>query len=85
MANTKAKYWWAVLYPESMIEDWEDKIAELVQLPFAYCVHNHCTDENGENRNVHVHLILVFPNTTTYNHALSVFQEIQSNCAICKR
>ena len=37
MAN--AKYWWAVLYQENMRSDWEDKISELVQIPFAYCKH----------------------------------------------
>ena len=38
MSGEKSKYWVGVLYPENMIEDWEDVIAEKVQLPFAYCV-----------------------------------------------
>lgn len=71
---TKARYWWAVLYQENMIEDWRDKIADEVQLPFAYCEHTKDTDTKSEHRKDHVHLILVFPNTTTYSHALNVFK-----------
>ena len=85
MGSQKAKYWWAVLYPESMLNDWENNISDLVQVPFSYCVHNKDLVEDSEERKTHVHLILVFPNTTTYNHALSVFQELQPNCGICKR
>lgn len=70
----KARYWWAVLYQESMIENWQDKIADEVQVPFAYCEHTKDIDTKSEYRKDHVHLILVFPNTTTYSHALNVFK-----------
>ena len=84
MAN--AKYWVAILYPENMVEDWQERISDLVQVPFSYCIHDKdCLEDSEEVRKVHVHLLLAFPNTTTYNHALSVFQELQSNCAICKK
>ena len=70
---TKARFWWAVLYPENMLSDWEDKIGDIVQLPFCYCVHDKSKDTQSEHRKTHIHLILAFPNTTTYKHALSVF------------
>lgn len=70
----KARYWWAVLYPENMVEGWESKIADLLQVPFAYCVHSADTDSKSEHRKDHIHLILVFPNTTTYKHALNIFK-----------
>lgn len=70
----KARYWWAVLYPENMIEDWEGRIDDLVQVPYAYCVHSKDTDEQSEHRKDHVHLILVFTNTTTRKHVMSVFR-----------
>lgn len=70
----KARYWVGVLYPENMITDWQDEIGDLLQLPFAYCVHNKDkTSKENEDRKEHVHLIIVFSNTTTYNHAMSVF------------
>lgn len=70
---TKARYWWSVLYPDSMTEDWQNRISDEIQLPYAYCIHNADIDSAGENRKEHVHLILAFTNTTTYKHALEVF------------
>lgn len=70
----KARYWWAVLYPENMRDDWEDVIGDLLQVPFAYCIHSKDTDTKSEHRKDHVHLIIAFRNTTTYSHALGVFR-----------
>lgn len=74
----KARYWWAVLYPENMIEDWEDLIAEKLQLPFAYCIHDddlekEFEDQTQQKRKTHVHIIIAFANTTTYKHVTSIF------------
>jgi len=69
----KARYWVGVLYPENMLPNWQEEIDDILQLPFAYCIHDKDTDSVAEDRKVHLHLIVVFPNTTTYNHALSVF------------
>lgn len=74
--SDKARYWNAVLYPENMISDWEDKIYDLLQLPFAYCVHDMDKDSKSEHRKDHVHMILVFPNTTTYNFAFKTFDKL---------
>lgn len=69
----KARYWSGVLYPENMIDDWEQEIGDIVQVPYAYCIHDADLTGKEEERKIHVHLILVFPNTTTYNHAMNVF------------
>lgn len=69
----KARYWWAVLYEENMLSNWEDILADTVQVPFAYAKHDKDTDSKSEHRKDHVHMILVFPNTTTYKHALNIF------------
>lgn len=77
----KNRYWVAVLYPENMIEDWEASIGDILQVPFSYCIHDHDllkdyeTDE-GEKRKIHVHIIVAFPNTTTYKHAMTTFQRL---------
>ena len=70
----KARYWTGVLWLENLDENWQDEIADLVQVPFAYCIHDKDVDEQNEGRKPHVHLILAFSNTTTYNHALQVFK-----------
>lgn len=82
----KARYWWAVLYPENMIEGWEDEIAQKIQLPYAYCIHDQDLDKAGDLRKKHVHLLVVFPNTTTYKNALSVFKELgEKACNTCEK
>lgn len=68
----KARFWTSVLYPENMREDWEIAIGDIVQYPYAYCIHTQDEDTKSEHRKDHVHLILAFPNTTTYKHVMSV-------------
>lgn len=77
MAINKARYWTAVLYPENMLDDWEEEVGDLVELPYAYCIHDaDSTSKKQEERKVHVHMILVFSNTTTQNHAFNVFNQL---------
>lgn len=80
MANdTKARYWVGVLYTENMLPDWQDTIGDVLQLPFAYCIHNkdHVI-ESEEHRPDHVHIIIAMPNTTTYKHAFSIYEELSA-------
>lgn len=74
----KARYWWGVLYPENMIEGWQDTIGEILQLPYCYVIHDDDLEKEFENqeqkkRKEHIHLIVCFGNTTTYNHAFKIF------------
>lgn len=73
-----ARFWVGVLYPENMREDWQEVLPDLVELPFAYCLHNADRDSKSEHRKDHVHLILAFHNTTTYNHAMTVFNRLSA-------
>ena len=74
----KSKYWVGVLYPDNMIDTWQDDIGDLLELPFAYCIHDKDFDDVEDKRKTHVHLIVAFPNTTTYNHAFSVFSKLNA-------
>jgi len=75
----KNKYWVGVLYPENMRPNWQNEIGDIVQLPYAYCLHNSDNDSQSEHRKDHIHLILVWPATTTYNHAMSVFNKLSAD------
>lgn len=74
----KARFWCGVLYPENMVDNWEDEIGDVLQLPYAYCLHNKDNDTKSEHRKDHVHIIVAFPNTTTYKHAMSVFGQLSA-------
>lgn len=82
---SKAKYWSAVLYPESMVDDWENKISDLLQVSYVYCIHDKDITGHNEDRKIHVHVVIAFNNTTTYKHALSLFQRLQPNCSFCEQ
>lgn len=74
----KARYWTAIMYPENMRDDWQENISELLQLPYAYCIHDKDLEkDNKSKRKVHVHIIIAFTNTTTENHALKVFKRLE--------
>lgn len=81
--KTKARYWTAVLYPENMRSDWEDTVGDIVGLPGSYSIHDkdmlatYQVKEDYE-RKVHVHMMLAFPNTTTYKRALQVFDSLSA-------
>lgn len=69
---SNAKFWTGICYPENMIPDWQDRCGDILQIPFAYCIHDKDLLKDGdETRKVHVHFELAFKNTTTYNHALN--------------
>ena len=82
--SAKARYWWAVCYPENMIEDWKNQIHDIVQLAGAYCVHDKdLLKDDDEQRKVHVHIMIAFHNTTTYKNALTTFQRLSAPGRIC--
>lgn len=74
---TKSRYWVGVLYNENMIDNWQTELGDILQLPFCYCVHDKDTIADGsEDKKIHTHLIIVFNNTTTYNHAFNIFNKL---------
>lgn len=73
MAQTKSRYWCAVLYQENMRSDWREWIEDGLQLPLAYCEHTMDKDCDSDHRKDHVHLILAWPGPTTYKNAMEVF------------
>ena len=87
-----SRYFLAVTYPENMIEGWEEECGDILGIPYAYCVHDkdHLAEykpkqkETKERmRKVHVHWILVFTNTTTYNHALTIINKLSIDGKRC--
>lgn len=72
----KAKYWSTIMYPENMVDDWQSKIDNLLQVPFCYIVHDKDLDNDDDARKVHVHLMIAFSNTTTRKHAQTVFNRL---------
>ena len=88
----KARYWCAVLYPENMLDNWQEVLGDKLGLPYCYCIHDKdslaeykakAEDEGHDSRKVHVHMIITFPNTTTYKTAYNTFQRLAKEGAKC--
>ena len=45
--ETKVKLWEGICYPENMRDDWQDEIDDILQVPFAYAVHDIDHDLDG--------------------------------------
>lgn len=76
--DLRAKYWVGIVWLRSMVEDWQEQIGDIVQLPFCYCIHDQDKDQADQERGKHAHLILCFPNTTTYSYAMKVYNRLSS-------
>lgn len=75
--STKARYWCGILYPENMIEDWQDKISYILQNPICYCIHDKDTiSDHVEDRKVHVHVINCYNGPTTYKKVMADFDKL---------
>lgn len=82
--NFKARHFQLVLYPDSMVDNWEEKLISDVQLPCCYCIHDKDYEEdNKTKRKTHVHIILVSNNTTTSKSIVDDINRILSkeNCS----
>lgn len=74
----KSRYWAAVLYPENMIPDWREKLPDLVEWPFAYCLHYKDKDLKSEHRKDHLHLMVAWSNTTTKKAAFELCDRLSA-------
>lgn len=67
MVNTKSRYWAFVLYPESAPDDWQDVLIQ-TGLPIIISpLHDKDKNADGSQKKAHYHVILIYPNTTTFN------------------
>lgn len=83
--TTKCKYWTSILYLDSLPSDWQVTISNILQIPFCYCIHDKDLTKDGDSRKPHVHIVLAFNNTTTYNHVLTTIQLVSPTTSIVKQ
>lgn len=68
MTNIKGRNWAFVMYPESMPNDWYERL-EQTGLPYAISpLHDKDIDPTGESKKPHYHVICQYANTTTYKN-----------------
>lgn len=79
--------WMAILYPENMIPNWENVIDDILQIPLCYCVHDkddHIDTKTGEViAKTHLHVFLVYPNTTTRRNIIKLCNKLSADGKVC--
>lgn len=76
--NDKYRMWMFVLYPESMVNDWQERLYDL-QVPICYIIHdkdNYLLDPDEKERKIHVHLWVVWNNTVWYGAILKILNKL---------
>ena len=67
MKRITGRSWAFVMYPESMPEDWKEKIQE-IGIPMAISpLHDKDINDTGEPKKAHYHVIIYYENPTTLN------------------
>ena len=82
--SEKARYWCGVCYTENMIDGWQDSIGDILQLPGEYTIHNRCFEKDGKTpRKEHVHVIVVYSNTTTQKNIITILNKLSKEGHKC--
>lgn len=76
--SLKSKYWVGILWVNSMIPDWRDRLDLVLQMPYVYCLHDKDLNYHGDLKAPHVHLMVAYANTTTERHIISIFNELSA-------
>lgn len=71
-----SRYWAFIVYPESIVENWETKLEEK---GLTYCIsplHDKDIDPTGETKKPHYHVLVEFPGPKRYKNVLEITEEI---------
>ena len=81
--ETKVKLWEGICYPENMREDWQEEIDDILQVPFAYAVHDIDHDQKSKQRKTHAHIIVVWGGNTTRKAIINVLNRLSAEGKKC--
>lgn len=76
--KTKARYWTAIIYPESMPDDWRD-ILDMQGTVYCCSLHNCDSKTDGTLKKEHWHVIFKFDGPTSYAVVETIVQLLGSN------
>ena len=82
-SETKVKLWEGICYPENMLEDWQEEIDDILQVPFAYAIHDIDHDQKSKQRKTHVHIIVVWGGNTTRKAIINVLNRLSADGKRC--
>lgn len=64
----KYRYAEVIFYPQNMVDNWQEIIDDVLQVPFCYAIHDKDREEDGSLKLLHGHLLLCWNNTVALDH-----------------
>lgn len=80
--NLKARYWATVGYPESLPDNWIEKLREIGLATAISPLHNKDVNPTGEIKKEHYHVIFAYEGPTTYNNVKNLCEEFNMTIPI---
>ena len=80
--NLKARYWATVGYPESLPDNWIEKLRETGLATAISPLHNKDVNPTGETKKEHYHVIFAYEGPTTYNNVKNLCEEFNMTIPI---
>ena len=80
--NLKARYWATVGYPESLPDNWIEKLRETGLATAISPLHNKDVNPTGEIKKEHYHVIFAYEGPTTYNNVKNLCEEFNMTIPI---
>ena len=80
--NLKARYWATVGYPESLPDNWIEKLRETGLATAISPLHNKDVNPTGEIKKEHYHVIFAYEGPTTYNNVKNLCVEFNMTIPI---
>lgn len=82
LKNIKARYWASVGYPESLPENWKEKLRETGLQVAISPLHDKDLNPDGEEKKIHYHFIFAYDGPTTYNNVKNLCDEFNMTIPI---
>lgn len=65
--NIKGRYWAFIVYPDSVIENWKDKLTEIGVVGAISPIHDKDINVDGTPKKEHYHVLIEYDGPTSYN------------------
>ena len=65
--NQRTRNWTFVVYPESVVPDWKEKLEKLYTQALISPLHNKDKNPDGTDKKPHYHVLLIFKNVEDKN------------------
>lgn len=76
MADKKSRSWTAIVYPDSLPDNWRELLDETHLQWVESPLHDKDINADGQPKKPHYHLLVMWDNTTTYSAAESLFKDV---------